>query len=133
MNRGLAPETAQDLRSALDEMLRDLPAVPESAVLAFRRLVDVLEAGPGAVVLPSDGTVSTQEAATLLGISRMTVVRLVDRGELAVQGGGVHRRIPVSDVARYLDETTRRRRSAIESISDDIDASTPPDEVMHTR
>lgn len=133
MNPGIAPETAQDLRSALDEMLRDLPAVPDSTVNAFQRLVDVLEASPGAVVLPTDGTVSTQEAATLLGISRMTVVRLIDRGELAVRGGGVHRRIPVSDVARYLEESTRRRRSAISSISDDIDANTPPDEVLHTR
>jgi excisionase family DNA binding protein len=104
MAGAIAHEQAQRLRSALDGVFRELGDsldVSDSARDAFLRLVDVLESSAEAVVLPSDSVVSTQQAADLLGVSRMTVVRLIDRGELTVEGGGVHRRIAASELARY--------------------------------
>lgn len=133
MAGAIAQETAQHLRAALDEVLRSSPEVPATALAAFGRLVEVLEANADAVVFPADATVSTQEAAALLGVSRMTIVRLVDRGELAAEGGAVHRRISTSELARYQAESTRRRRSAIAELADDINEDTPPDRVIETR
>jgi excisionase family DNA binding protein len=133
MAGAIAQETAQHLRAALDEVLRSSPEVPETALAAFGRLVDVLQVNADAVVLPADATVSTQQAAALLGVSRMTVVRLIDRGELTAEGGAVHRRISVSELARYQAESSHRRRSAIADLADDIDENTPPDEVIDTR
>lgn len=133
MAGAIAQETAQHLRVALDEALRSSPKVPATALAAFARLVDVLEVNADAVVFPVDATVSTQQAAALLGVSRMTVVRLIDRGELTTEGGAVHRRISVSELARYQAESGRRRRSAIAVLSDDIYEDTPPDEVIDTR
>ena len=129
----IAQETAQHLRASLDEVLLSSPEVPATALAAFGRLVDVLEANADAVVFSADATVSTQQAAALLGVSRMTVVRLVDRGELTAEGGAVHRRISVSKLARYQAESGRRRRSAIAELADDIDEDTAPDEVIETR
>jgi excisionase family DNA binding protein len=129
----IAQETAQNLRAALDEALRSSPDVPEAVLKAFGRLVDVLEVNADVVVFPADATVSTQQAAALLGISRMTVVRLIDRGELATEGGAVHRRISVSELARYQAESSRRRRAAIAELAGDIEEDTPPDEVIDTR
>ncbi|WP_418904363.1 hypothetical protein [Brevibacterium antiquum] len=63
----------------------------------------------------------------------MTVVRLIDRGELATEGGGVHRRIPASELARYHADSTTRRRSALHELSQDIDDDTPPDQIVRTR
>lgn len=63
----------------------------------------------------------------------MTVVRLVDRGELAAEGGAVHRRISVSELARFQSESGRRRRVAVAELAADIDQDTPPDEVISTR
>ena len=133
MAGAIAQESAQHLRAALDEVLRSSPEVPATALAAFGRLVDVLEANASAVVFPADATVSTQQAAALLGVSRMTVVRLVDRGELTCEGGAVHRRISVSELARYQAESSRRRRSAIAELANDIDEDTAPDEVIKTR
>lgn len=133
MAGAIAQETAQHLRAALDEVLRSSPEVPATALAAFGRLVDVLAVNADAVVFPADATVSTQEAAALLGVSRMTVVRLIDRDELTAEGGAVHRRISVSELARYQAENNRRRRSAIAELADDIDDKTPPDEVINTR
>lgn len=133
MAGAIAQEAAQHLRAALDEVLRNSPEVPATALAAFGRLVDVLEANADAVVFPADATLSTQQAAALLGVSRMTVVRLIDRGELTAEGGAVHRRISVSELTRYQAESSRRRRSAIAELVDDIDEDTPPDEVIDTR
>lgn len=133
MTGAIAQETAQHLRAALGEVLGTSPEVPATARAALERLVDVLETSADAVVLPADETISTQQAATLLGVSRMTVVRLIDRGELNAQGGAVHRRIAVPELARYQADSARRRRSAILELGADINEDTPPDAVVSTR
>jgi len=133
MTGAIAHDEAQQLRAALDDLLRSSPDISDNARAAFVRLVDVLEANRDAVVFAADETVSTQQAAALLGVSRMTVVRLVDRGELHVEGGAVHRRIFVSELARYQAESSRRRRSALAELAGDIDQDTPADRVIETR
>lgn len=132
----IAHEQAQRLRSALDGVFRELGDsldVSDSARDAFLRLVDVLESSAEAVVLPSDSVVGTQQAADLLGVSRMTVVRLIDRGEVAAEGGGVHRRIAASELARYRVAIAARRRVALHGLAQEIGEDTPPDQVIRTR
>jgi len=133
MAGAIAQQTAQHLRTALGEVLRTSPEATATTLAVFERLVEVLETNADAVVFPADETVSTQQAAALLGISRMTVVRLVERGELAAKGGAVHRRISVSELARYQAESSHRRQSGIVEFADDINKDTPPDEVITTR
>jgi len=133
MAGAIAHEQAQSLRVALDEVLSASPEVSATAHAAFGRLVDVLEASADAVVLAADATVTTQQAAALLGVSRMTVVRLIDRGELTTEGGAVHRRISASELARYQADSSHRRRSALTELTQDIDGDTPPDRVIETR
>ena len=136
MTGAIAHDEAQRLRVALEGVFREVPdahEVPDSARDAFLRLVDVLESNAEAVVLPSDTLVSTQEAAGLLCVSRMTVVRLVDRGELSTEGGGVHRRIAASELARYRAASVSRRKAALHELAYQIDDGTAPDEVIRTR
>jgi excisionase family DNA binding protein len=129
----IAHDEAQHLRTALSEMLRTSPGLPATAREAFGRLVDVLESNADAVIFPADATVSTQQAGALLGISRMTIVRLIERGELSAEGGAIHRRIFVSELARYQSDSARRRRTAMAELVDDIGDSTPADQVIETR
>jgi len=136
MTGPIAHDQAQRLRAALDGVFRDSdgsPEVSDSARDAFLRLVDVLESSAEAVVLPSDAFVSTQQAADFLGVSRMTVVRLIDRGELSAEGGGVHRRIRASELARYRAVSTNRRVAALHDLAREIGDDTPPDQVISTR
>jgi excisionase family DNA binding protein len=133
MAGAIAHSTATQLRAAVDDILGAHRDVPAAAAAAFLRLVDVLEASPDAVILASEQTVSTQQAAALLGVSRMTVVRLIDRGELGADTAAVHRRIPVSELARYQRETQGRRSAALDELAGGIDRDTPPDHVISTR
>lgn len=133
----IAHEEAQRLRSALEDALGppgdDRSDVSQSARAALFRVVEVLESSGGAVVLPADAFVGTQQAAELLGVSRMTVVRLIDRGELVAEGGGVHRRIAATELARYRAASATRRRAALRELAGEIRDDTLPDQVISTR
>lgn len=133
MTSAITRDTSSQLRDVVDEALRTVPGLTDNARAAFARLVDVLESSDDAVVFPAEATISTSEAAALLGISRMSVVRLIDRGALQADISAVHRRIPVTELARYQTETRKRRRSALADLASDITDSTPADQVIATR
>lgn len=120
------------IKGALDGPAGDT-AVSARARDALLRVVEVLESSGDAVVLPADTLLSTQQAAELLGVSRMTVVRLIDRGELQVEGGAVHRRISAAELERYRQASAERRRAAVRDLAQDIPDDTPPDRVISTR
>lgn len=137
MTGAIAHKEAELLRSALEAALGvsgdDQSTISDSARAALFRVVEVLESSDGAVVLPAYAFMSTQQAAESLGVSRMTVVRLIDRGELVAEGGGVHRRIAATEVARYRAANATRRRAALRELAGEIDDDTPPDQVISTR
>ena len=133
MAGAIAHDKAPKLREAVEEALRATPGLTDNARAAFSRLVDVLETSGDAVVFAVEATVSTSQAAALLGVSRMTIVRLIDRGELHAEAGGVHRRVPVSELERYQAENRYRKRAAMTKLAGDITETTPPDQVIETR
>ncbi|MCT1922357.1 helix-turn-helix domain-containing protein [Brevibacterium luteolum] len=126
-------ERSSELRDVVDEALDTMPNLTDNVRAAFGGLIDVLESSGDAVVFPAEASLSTTQAADLLGVSRMTVVRLIDRGELHADTSSVHRRIPVSELKRYQTEFRRRQRTAMSELAEDITATTPADRVIETR
>ena len=61
------------------------------------------------------------------------MVRLIERGVLRADISAVHRRIPVSELARYQTETRNRRRSALAELASDVTETAPADRVIATR
>lgn len=137
MKGAIAHDQAQRLRAAVDDVFGEpVPAGDDSASSArsaLMSLVDVLESNPSVAVFPVDELLTTGEAAGLLGISRMTVVRLIDRGELAAAGGGKHRHVAVSELARYRAARAAARRQALAGLAADIDEHAPADQIIPTR
>ena len=62
-------------------------------------------------------TLSTQGAADLLGISRMTLIRLLEAGHIPFEQPGRHRRLRLVDVLEHRD---RQRHRAEQALSDMI-------------
>ena len=80
------------------------------------RVTDAFRRGEAVTVAPRSSTVSTQQAAELLGVSRPTVVKLIDDGHLPCERPGTHRRVSLENVLAYRDARTQHRREALSSL-----------------
>ena len=80
----------------------------------LKQVAQALSRGQSVSILTRDQEISTQQAAEILGVSRPTVVRLIDEGELnAHVPGVVRRRLRLGDVLAYREELRERRNSFI--------------------
>ena len=103
--------------------------LPNGATVQFPKvavdgLIEMLEAvaqGDAATVVRTPREVSTQQAATVLNVSRPTVVKLVDDGALPSRNVGTHRRIMLDDLLAYRDDMVARRRAVLDQMSRDAD------------
>lgn len=89
--------------------------LPEPIVDVLIQVAEAMQAGLAVTVAPQHLALSTQEAADLLGISRMTVVRLLESGQIPFDRPGRHRRIRLTDL---LDYRQRQRRHAEHALAD---------------
>ena len=90
----------------------DLPSAVAEALL---QVVDAMRRGLAVTVAPQDQRLTTQEAADMLGISRPTLVRMLEAGEIPFEKGRRHRRLFLTDVLEFRE---RQRRAANEALSD---------------
>src|SRR4051812_47534291 len=112
--------------SSLDRLARDMLRAPMPARLIgpdgsqialpgdlyelLKDVVDALSQGVAVTIVPTNTTLTTQEAADLLGVSRPTLVRLLADGEIPHTFRGRHRRVLLSDVLDYQRRTRKERR-----------------------
>ena len=90
----------------------DLPPAVAEALL---QVVDAMRRGLAVTVAPQDQRLTTQEAADMLGISRPTLVRMLEAGEIPFEKVRRHRRLFLTDVLEFRE---RQRRAANEALSD---------------
>jgi len=60
---------------------------------------------------------TTQEGADLLGISRPTLVRLLEAGEIPFTKPGRHRRIALADLIAYQNRARNSRRETLDAMT----------------
>lgn len=70
---------------------------------ALRAMAVALHHGDAVTLTPHEAMLSTQEAADLLGVSRPTLVRLLESGALPYSQPGTHRRVRLEDVLEYAE------------------------------
>lgn len=87
--------------------------LPEPIVDVLVQVAEALQAGLAVTIAPQHLALSTQEAADLLGISRMTVVRLLESGQIPFDRPGRHRRIRLTDLLEYRQRQRRRAEHAL--------------------
>lgn len=92
--------------------------LPADVADAFEQIVGHLAQGQGVTVVPHHRLLTTQEAADLLDISRPTLVKLLESGELAFEMRGRHRRVRLQDVLDFQDSLRHNRADALDEMQD---------------
>ncbi|AHI00023.1 hypothetical protein GCM10010174_81350 [Kutzneria viridogrisea] len=122
------------LASLLGNAGQDVPAVPalvgpdgvpvelpDAVYQVLRSVVDAMAQGLAITVAPHNTLLTTQEAAEVLSISRPTLVRLLESGEIPFEHRGRHRRVRLADVMDYQEQARAKRRQALRELTQDAE------------
>lgn len=95
--------------------------LPEELYDALRDVIGALAQGLAITVAPTHTVLTTGEAADLLGISRPTLVRLLEAGEIPYEQPARHRRVRLDDVLAYQERTRRARAAGMDEMVRDAE------------
>lgn len=71
----------------------------------------------GAVVVPAKELFTTTEAAMMLGLSRPTLMKLIESGEITHVKVGTHHRVPAQALLEFQRARRARREKAAEALA----------------
>lgn len=99
--------------------------LPLEVYSTLTQIVEAMRAHRAVVVAPVDQKLSTQEAADYLGISRPTLIKLLESGKIPFETveGSRHRRVELGDLLDYQSQRTVERRKALQALVDDAEES----------
>lgn len=100
--------------------------------LALSKILDCLASGQRVDVVPVAEMLTTQQAATLLDVSRPTLVKMLESGLIPYEQPGVHRRVSRAAVDEFIASSAARRRAGLEAMAETVDPDVP-DEYVTTR
>lgn len=81
------------------------------------QVVEALQAGKAITVAPLEQRLTTQQAADLLGVSRPTLIKLLEENEIPYEQPGRHRRVRLSDVLAYRQRRRQERRARLADVT----------------
>ncbi|REF29932.1 helix-turn-helix domain-containing protein [Calidifontibacter indicus] len=87
------------------------------------QVADAMAHGMGVTVAPHNAMLTTQEAADFLGISRPTLVRIIDRGDLEAVKPGRHRYVALQDLIAYQERVAVQRRKSLDEMARDAESA----------
>ena len=111
-----ASGTAATLRGDAGEDIE----IPHELYEILVSATDALRSGKAITVAPVNVTVTTQEAANFLGISRPSVVKLLNESRIPYErpAAGRHRRIRLTDLVDYQHRQRVAQNEALHAIVD---------------
>jgi excisionase family DNA binding protein len=95
--------------------------LPVEVYRVLRRVVEAMSSGLAVTVAPSSQSLTTQQAADLLGVSRPTLVRFLDQGRIPYERTGSHRRLLLRDVLNFREQRRQEEYAELEAMSVPID------------
>lgn len=101
-----------------DETRWELPA---EAYRVLREVLEAMSQGLAITVIPQHTMLTTQEAADILGISRPTLVKLLENDSMPYERRGRHRRLRLVDVLEYQSAARATRRGKLDVLVKDAE------------
>lgn len=108
----------------------DQVQIPKEIHNALLQVIEAMQRGLAVSIAPQTKTLTTQQAADLLGISRPTLVKLLDADKIPFERAGAHRRVLLVDVLAYREHRRNAQYAALEEIRSTLDDKTPVEEIL---
>ncbi len=100
-----------------DSMESDELILPGHVVQILLNVLSEMSRGNAVSLIPIHQELSTQEAASLLNVSRPFLVGLLERNEIPFRKVGAHRRVLFRDVMAYKDAIDRKREQSLDELT----------------
>jgi len=124
------PSTEQQQVQALEQLLRGgAPALvtpagerielPGSVFQVLKEAVGFMSHGQAITLVPDNQAVTTQQAADMLGMSRPSLVKLLESGIIAYHRVGNQRRLALRDVREFAKKRDQECLAALDRLSRD--------------
>lgn len=104
-------------RSYLQAPSGDRQEIPSEIFELLTYIVDALSEGKGVTVMPTHAQLTTQQAADHLGMSRPTLVKLLEQGEIPFTKVGRHRRVTLNDLIDYEERSQQARQDTLRELT----------------
>jgi excisionase family DNA binding protein len=91
--------------------------LPDEIYAVLRDVAAAMAQGMAVSVAPLHAVLTTQQAADMLNISRPTLIKLLEDGEIGYDKPGRHRRIRLADVLDYQQRSRRERRALLDDLT----------------
>lgn len=95
--------------------------LPDAMYDVLRQVAGALSNGMGVSVAPLGAMLTTQEAADYLGVSRPTLVRILERGDIPMEKPGRHRFVRLKDLVDYQEIARSTRRAHLDAMIAEAD------------
>lgn len=90
--------------------------LPDELFRVLKFAAENLAEGRAVTMAPLEKQLTTQEAAEFLGMSRPTLIKIIDRGDLTCSTVGRHRRVRLGDLLTYQRARAEVRRRALDDM-----------------
>lgn len=97
--------------------------VPRELSAIMAQALQIIVAGGTVTIGSMPEELTTSTAAEQLGISRPTLMKLIDRGEIRAHKVGTHTRIRTDDLMEFRRARQARRRAAFDELREMEDSS----------
>lgn len=113
----------------------DQVEIPSEIYDVLVKAVEAMRKGLAVTLTPSSMTLTTQQAAELLGVTRPTLVKLLDTGKIPFEKPGTHRRVRLEDVLSFKEKRKTEQYEALASLGDvdDEDPAVSTEELKQAR
>ncbi len=91
--------------------------VPVSAIPLLADILNQMAQGNAVSLVPIGHTLTTQQAADLLNVSRPYLVKQLETGKINFTKVGRHRRIKYEDLLAYMEKSDELSRQAVDELS----------------
>lgn len=95
----------------------DKITLPFGAIKFLIELLSQMASGNAVTLIPIHKSLTTQEAADLLNVSRPYLIKLLEQGKIPFEKVGSHRRIKAEDLFKYQSYLAEDKKAALSELT----------------